>query len=130
MDILSIAAGTAGGSISVGAVAWYVFRAGVDKFIRGQEAAEADIRSLRDKELVRVETRLGKIEERCVADQAKIRLDAVSCTLARMEDKLISIGEDASASRATIESYRGWIHDVREEMRAHVQDGNLHGGKR
>lgn len=155
-DILSAGAGTVGGGLTVGTVAWFFFRGAVERFVRRADALEAALVALRDRDLQEVKqhvrtvaevkadnstmeelkARVTHIERNCRAETNAQAIEGMKPVLARIEGKVDSAAKDIASVEATMKNWEGWIADVRKEEREtgdrlfkHLTDSAVHGGQ-
>lgn len=76
-----------------------------------------EVKDLRDRELVNLIHRVGKIEDGCKAETHAQQINDMKPALARIEGKVDSTSKEISELNGKLESWEGWIGDVRKESR-------------
>ena len=96
---------------------------------RRQERLEDEVRVLRDDKFAGLNQRVGKIEDRCRAEQNAADVHNIVGWMKRLDGTLALLTERSTSTAASVEALKTWVQNLNNDFGAHHRDRSIHGSK-
>lgn len=95
---------------------------------RRQERLEEEVRILRDEKVAEIKTRVGRIEEKCRAEQTAGDVHNLTGWMKKLDGTLAVMTDRVTTTAAAMDGIKTWLTNLNNDYQAHQRDRTIHGG--
>lgn len=118
--------GASGGGSAVYAIA----KAMIERHLVRVTELERDMKAMRDMTITRLEKDIDSIKANCKADQNSVALINLLGWMKKIDFKLDGVSIDTAAIKSELAQKQIQMGNMEHTVQGHVQDHQIHGGRR